>query len=107
MTGLDGNSYKYLKVSRGFDYHYYVTPSKESKETLVFIHGFGVASQDWRHQVWANLLGYGIIAPDLLGYGSSSLTTDPHQLKLSLIAKDIVELLQHESVWSAISLAQA
>ncbi|ESK85591.1 epoxide hydrolase [Moniliophthora roreri MCA 2997] len=51
-------------------------------------------------------LGYTIIAPDLLGYGSSSFITDPHQLKLSLIAEDIIGPLRHENIWSAIFIGQ-
>ncbi|KAI3612047.1 epoxide hydrolase [Moniliophthora roreri] len=105
---MDSNSYKDLKVSRGFNYHYYVATAREkSKQNLVFIHGFGVASQDWRHQVrFFQELGYGIIAPDSLGYGGSSIIRDPQQLKLSLIAQDIVEILQHENIQSAIFVGQ-
>ncbi|EEB99124.1 hypothetical protein MPER_01253, partial [Moniliophthora perniciosa FA553] len=62
---------------------------------------------DWRHQVrFFQDLGYGIIASDSLGYGGSSVVTDPQQLKLSLIAKDIVEILQHENIHSAIFIGQ-
>ncbi|KAI3612917.1 epoxide hydrolase, partial [Moniliophthora roreri] len=79
-----------------------------ASESLDFQLGL-VASQDWRHQAWVRFfqaLGYTIIAPDLLGYGSSSFITDPHQLKLSLIAEDIIGLLRHENIWSAIFIGQ-
>ncbi|KAK7052928.1 hypothetical protein VNI00_004248 [Paramarasmius palmivorus] len=104
---LDKSFYKDFQVSRSFIYHYYTTPAIDSQPVLVFIHGFGVASQDWRHQVrFFQGLGYGIIAPDSLGYGGSSTITDPDQLKLSSVAKDFVELLQHEGIEKAIFIGQ-
>ncbi|KAK7018793.1 hypothetical protein VNI00_018223 [Paramarasmius palmivorus] len=108
MAALEESSYKDLKVSRGFSYHYFASPSKERKPLLFLIHGFGAASQDWRHQVpFFQSLGYGIIAPDCLNYGSSSVTEDPKQLKFSLIAKDFVELLQHENATRAVFIGQS
>lgn len=43
--------YKQLTVSRGFKYNYYYSESSQGSPMLVFLHGFGMGSKEWRHQV--------------------------------------------------------
>ncbi|OGT37597.1 MAG: hypothetical protein A3F11_10200 [Gammaproteobacteria bacterium RIFCSPHIGHO2_12_FULL_37_14] len=50
---------------------------KSSRPTLLFIHGLGDASVDYRDYLTSNLIDrYNILVPDLLGYGKSSASSD-------------------------------
>ena len=101
---MDQASYKDFVSSRGMTYHYYFSkPSTsgdgDNKPYLLFLHGFPSTSRDWRHQVeFFKGEGYGLIAPDLLGYGGTSKPTDPSYHRPSLVTKDLVELLDNEKV---------
>jgi len=90
--------YKDCTTSRGLNYHYYFHPAtRESKITLLLLHGFPSTSYDWRHQTtFFEGLGFGLIVPDQLGYGGTSKPTDPAEYTLSLIAKDLIDLLDVE-----------
>ncbi|KAF9255448.1 alpha/beta-hydrolase [Marasmius fiardii PR-910] len=106
---MEESFYKDVKVSRGFKYHFFTSfPSvKTNKSTIVFIHGFGVASKDWRHQIaFFQEKGYSIVAPDLLGYGGSDMPHSPHDLRHSLLAQDILEILDSENIDKAFFVAQ-
>ncbi|KAL0062034.1 hypothetical protein AAF712_011112 [Marasmius tenuissimus] len=43
-------------------------------------------------------LGYGIVVPQLLGYGDSSKPTDPAEFRQSLVSQDLAEILDKEGV---------
>lgn len=91
--------YKRFVTSRGYDYHYYRVAASYRKPTIVFLHGWPSTSYDW-HQMTAHFKarGYGIIAPDMLGYGGTSKPTDPAAYRHILVAKDIVEILDAEQL---------
>ncbi|KAF9260805.1 alpha/beta-hydrolase [Marasmius fiardii PR-910] len=96
---MNTNSYKDLKTSRGLNYHYYFSPPTGGKHTLVLLHGFPSTSYDWRRQVpFFKEKGYGLIVPDMLGYGGTAKPTDPAEYKPSLITKDIVDILDEEKI---------
>jgi len=46
--------------------------------------------------------GYGLIVPDMLGYGGTSIPTDPTAYKHTLLAKDVLDILDAEKVQQAI-----
>ena len=70
---MDTSLYKDVKVSRGFNYHYYFSPPVSGKPTLLFLHGFPSTLQDWARQIrYFQPKGYGILAPDMLGAGGTS-----------------------------------
>lgn len=102
---MDSSHYKDLITSRGLTYHYYFSPPKPSKPTLVLLHGFPSLSHDW-DKVVAHFqpLGYGLIVPDLLGYGGTSKPADPKAYKHSLMSKDIVDIVDHEGIDKAIAV---
>lgn len=71
---------------------YWTTARSESKETLLFIHGFPSAAWDW-HPIWEPLSEqYHLIALDLLGYGLSE-KPHPHNYTLVEQAEIIDELM--------------
>lgn len=103
---MDPTSYRDLKTSRGLNYHYFVSPSQEGKPVLLFLHGFPSTSYDWRHQVaFFQKGGYGLLVPDMLGYGGTSKPTDPEFYRSNLISKDIIDILDAEQVDQAVLIA--
>jgi soluble epoxide hydrolase/lipid-phosphate phosphatase len=74
-------------------------PSNPSKPTLLFLHGFPSTSHDWRFQILHfRSLGYGILAPDLLGYGGTDKPKDVNCYVGSEMSKEIIAILDHEGL---------
>ncbi|KAK1221426.1 hypothetical protein PQX77_015764 [Marasmius sp. AFHP31] len=98
---LDPANYKNLTTSRGITYNYYFSPpaNNDDKRFILFVHGWPGFSYDYRYQVdFFREAGYGLIIPDLLGFGQTDKPTDPEEYKSSLISRDIVDILDAESV---------
>ncbi|KAJ8091194.1 hypothetical protein PM082_004170 [Marasmius tenuissimus] len=97
---LDPANYKNITTSRGINYNYYFSPPADSdKRFLVFVHGWPGLSYDYRFQIdFFKEAGYGLIVPDMLGYGNTNKPTDPEAYKSSSISRDIVDILDAESV---------
>lgn len=96
---MDISSYKDLKTSRGINYHYYFSKASEGKSTLVFLHGFPSTSYDWVNQVtFFKKEGYGLIVPDMLGYGGTDKPSDPEKYTSKKLAQDIVDILDKEGI---------
>ena len=96
---MDSSRYKDLKASRNINYHYYASPAHAEKPTLLFLHGFPSTSYDWRKQVpHFQARGYGIIVPDLLGYGGTDKPVATEAYRPSLMAKDIIDILDAEGL---------
>ncbi|KXN91964.1 Bifunctional epoxide hydrolase 2 [Leucoagaricus sp. SymC.cos] len=90
---------------RGFVYSYHYAAST-GKPTILFLHGFPSTHQEWILQITAfSSKGYGVIAPDLLGYGNTSAPDDVNQYKMSDMAGDIVDILNDLSVGKVIGVA--
>lgn len=104
--GLDALTPKDFNVSRGFNYHYYSTPSRDAdKPYLVFLHGWPSSAYDWRYQIdYFSNRGFGVIVPDMLGYGGTAKPLETEAYKFSLLAKDIVDILDHEQVEDVIAV---
>jgi len=98
---MDPSSYKQVTTKRGVKYSYFVSrgDSDLAKPVLLFIHGFPSTSYDWRKQVaFFQKDGFGIIAPDCLGYGGTDKPLDPNMFKYSAMAADIIDILDAEHV---------
>lgn len=92
----DGTKYAYVHRA----------PISESRPYLIFVHGCPSSSWDWRHQVEAfSSLGYGIIAPDLLGYGLTDKPDDYREYKQKRMAEHVIAIMDRESVEMAIGIA--
>jgi soluble epoxide hydrolase/lipid-phosphate phosphatase len=90
---------KTLTLPSGTHYAYIHYPPIRSKPTLLFLHGFPSTSHDWRHQITHfRSHGYGILAPDLLGYGGSSKPLAPEAYLGSIMSADIISILDHERI---------
>jgi pimeloyl-ACP methyl ester carboxylesterase len=87
-----------LSTSHTYSYAYH-PPSTPFLPTLLFLHGFPSSCYDWRHQIqFFARQGYGVLAPDLLGYGGTSKPTDLNEYRSKKMAAEIIELLDHESI---------
>lgn len=104
MYSLDSTKYKTLATSRNLTYSYFVQlTSQPSLPTLLLLHGFPCQSADWHHQIaHFSKLGYGLIVPDLLGYGGTDKPTDAKLYGLKGMAGDVKEILEKEHVDSVV-----
>ncbi|KAJ7770958.1 alpha/beta-hydrolase [Mycena olivaceomarginata] len=94
-----------VKTQRGFTYSYSASPAASGKPTLLFVHGFPAGSFLWRRQVaFFQKLGYGLIVPDLLGYGETDKPTDLTVYVGSGHAQDLVDILDAEGVEQVVAI---
>ncbi|KAJ7625196.1 alpha/beta-hydrolase [Mycena rosella] len=84
---------------------YYFSPPTVGKPVLFFAHGFPNSSYLWREQVaFFKPLGYGLVVPDLLGYGGTDKPTDPKLYIGSGLAQDVVDILDAEGIAQVIAV---
>ncbi|KAF8210825.1 alpha/beta-hydrolase [Mycena galopus ATCC 62051] len=96
---MDQNCFKQTKTQRGFTYSYYFSAPTGGKPTVFFSHGFPTPAYLWCKQIaFFETLGYGIIAPDLLGYGGSDKPTDPKFYIGSGLAQDAIDIFDEEKI---------
>ena len=101
-------SYSQFTTSRNLLYSYLhiKPPSGSEGNYILFLHGFPSSSGDWHHQIeYFSEKGYGIVAPDLLGYGGTAKPLDVESYKIKAMAQDISEILQHEKISKIIGVA--
>ena len=102
---MDPSQYKDFKTSRGITYHYYFSAPQSARPTIFFAHGLPCTSAHWHKQVtFFKNLGYGIIAPDLLGYGGTDKPTDHNQYRMKDMVADAVEIIDNEHVDKIIAI---
>jgi soluble epoxide hydrolase / lipid-phosphate phosphatase len=104
---MDRALYKAHTISRGITYAYYFSPPKDKQHTILFLHGFPSTSYDWHKQVaFFVSRGYGVLAPDMLGYGGTDKPPVEELDKYipTFIAEDLVELLEKEKVGRAVAI---
>jgi soluble epoxide hydrolase/lipid-phosphate phosphatase len=89
---------KSLTTSTGTTYSYVsISASSPQKPNLLLLHGFPSSCYDWRLQIaHFTSLGYGIIAPDLLGYGSTDRPLDPSAYRGKKMAQEVIDILDAE-----------
>ena len=97
---------KTTRVPNGTTYSYVYIQPKTELPWLLFLHGFPSSSFDWRHQIdFFAHLGYGILAPDLLGYGGTDKPTEIRAYRTEKMSEEIVALLDAEGVDSVVGVA--
>lgn len=85
------------RLPSGRTYSYVHIKSAKDKPYILFLHGFPSSSYDWRRQIsFFSELGYGVIAPDLLGYGGTDKPSDVGAYKLKSISEDVTSILDIE-----------
>lgn len=102
-------SSKTINLSTGHSYCYLYHPSAKGSghPTLLFLHGFPSSAYDFRHQVeHFTAKGYGVLVPDLLGYGGTSQPVDDVQkYSMSRMAREVVEILDHEGISRVVGIS--
>ena len=82
---------------------FYRASGPEDGTTIFFVHGWPELSLSWRHQLAAlGSLGFRCIAPDLRGYGGSTVYTDHADYALEHVVGDLLALADHLDVERAI-----
>ncbi|RYP26554.1 hypothetical protein DL768_011694 [Monosporascus sp. mg162] len=98
MEPLNTAQYKKLRTNTGHTYNYYTSAHPE-KTTILFIHGFPYTANIWRwHIALFERLGYGCIAPDLLGMGGSDKPLNPKDYTGKAIAQSLCDILIAEGI---------
>jgi len=83
---------------------FYLSCGAEDAPLIVFCHGWPELSASWRHQlpVFADL-GFRCVAPDMRGYGRSSVYPRHEDYAIENTAQDMVELIdalgREKAVW--------
>lgn len=91
----DGTTYGYVRVAATAD-----------KPTLLFLHGYPSSSYDWHYQIdHFSRAGYGLVVPDLLGYGDTSKPDALEAYSMRNIGRQIIEVLDHEGLSKVIGVA--
>src|SRR5215467_4516680 len=74
---------------------FYLSCGAADAPLMIFVHGWPELSISWRHQLpcFASL-GFRAIAPDMRGYGRSSVYQRHEDYRLEAIVADMLELLQ-------------
>ena len=102
---MSSSNYKDVVTPRGIKYHYYYSPARDGKRTLLFCHGCPSSARDWRKiGLHFEEKGYGIIIPDMLGYGGTDKPTDPTFYAFSAMSQDLVSILDAEKVEKVIAV---
>ncbi|KAG6829036.1 hypothetical protein H0H87_012823 [Tephrocybe sp. NHM501043] len=102
---MDSSLYKTVTTRRSFKYNYYLSAPASGKPFLLFLHGFPSTSYDWRYQVdFFKKEGYGLVVPDMLGYGGTDKPIDPAEYQGGLMARDIIDILDAENIEKAIAI---
>lgn len=83
------------QTARGHSLSFIHIPSRDpSRPTLLLLHGFPSQLHDWTPQIaFLSEKGYGVVAPDLLGFGESSKPSDASEYRLRAMSDDLVGLL--------------
>ena len=83
---------------------FYLGCGAEDAPLIVFVHGWPELSISWRHQLpCLAALGFRAVAPDMRGYGRSSVYSRHEDYALEQTVKDMLELLdalgRDKAVW--------
>ncbi|MCJ1435553.1 hypothetical protein MMC27_004927 [Xylographa pallens] len=96
---------KLTELGDGTRYAYAYVAASASKPTFLLLHGFPSSSYDWRHQVHALAAkGFGVLAPDLLGYGDTDSPANVEAYSFKRMGDHIAEILAKEGIQKVIGV---
>ena len=94
-TIVHGVKYRYLRVVQ----------EDTTRPTLLFCHGWPTTSHTWRHQVsFFAAKGYGLIVPDMLGYGGTEAPDDVLEYAAKKYCDQLIAILDVERVDYAVAI---
>lgn len=92
-------------LPNGTTYGFVHLKPSNGKPYVLLLHGFPSSSYDWRHQI--NFLaeeGYGVVVPDLLGYGDTDKPKDPAAYKLKQMGEEVMGLLDYLEIGQVVGV---
>ncbi|KZV65240.1 alpha/beta-hydrolase [Peniophora sp. CONT] len=91
---MESAAFRRSHTSRGIVYAYFYVPASQGHQTLLFLHGFPAFARIWHKQAsFFRERGYGIVIPDMLGYGGTDKPSDPEAYVGTKVAKDITDIM--------------
>jgi pimeloyl-ACP methyl ester carboxylesterase len=83
---------------------FYLACGPQAGPLIIFVHGWPELSLSWRHQLPVMAaLGFRCIAPDMRGYGQSSIYKEKEDYALERSVGDMIDLLDHlgwdKAIW--------
>jgi len=83
-----------LKTSR--HQTFYLSAGNPDGPLVILTHGWPELSLSWRHQLpFFASLGFHAVAPDMRGYGGSSIYKNHEDYRLEMVIQDMLELIDH------------
>jgi len=103
---MDELQRKELSVDADLIYTYYTSPSKNGLPTLLLLHGCPDTASLWSNLISTYLVpaGYGVLAPDLVGYGLSSQPDGFERYSLAEACKHLLAILDSECLETVVVL---
>jgi soluble epoxide hydrolase/lipid-phosphate phosphatase len=101
---MDTLERKQVAVSANLNYTYYVSQPKGDRPTLLLLHGCPDTASLWSDLITTHLVpaGYGVVAPDLIGYGDTDKPAPLELYSLALISSQVLSVLDHEHLRTVI-----
>ena len=96
-----------LQLKDGTTYAFVFSSAVEpQKPTFLLLHGFPSSSWDWRQQIFQlKEAGYGVLAPDLLGYGDTDKPDELKAYSMKRMSGHMVEILQAKGLELVVGVA--
>ncbi|KAL8906814.1 MAG: hypothetical protein Q9207_001802 [Kuettlingeria erythrocarpa] len=102
---INSNLTKSTRLDNGITYSYIFVHAAQNQPYILFLHGFPSSAYDWRRQIpFFHDAGYGVIAPDLLGYGGTDNPTELERYSLKSMSNDIASLLDHLDIAEVVAV---
>ena len=103
---MDALQCKQLSIDADLDYTYYYSPPYKGLPTLLLLHGCPDTASLWSNLISKHLLpaGYGVIAPDLVGYGASGQPEGFERYSLAEGCRHLLAILGNERLETVIVL---
>ena len=96
---------KTTKVPSGTTYQYAHVEPKDNKPYILFLHGFPDSSYSWKNQVsYFSKLGYGLVVPDLLGYGGTDKPKEVQAYRLRKMGEEVMAILDGHNIGEVIGV---
>ncbi|HYU77353.1 MAG TPA: alpha/beta hydrolase [Vicinamibacterales bacterium] len=93
---------QYLHVDSRTIAYFDSAPRNDSAKVIVLVHGFPLAASMWEAQFKALPEGWRLIAPDLRGFGGSTLDTLSESPSIDDYATDVVDVLKELGISKAV-----
>lgn len=103
---MDALQRKQLAVDTDLSYTYYTSQAENSLPTLLLLHGCPDTASLWSDLITTHIVpaGYGVVAPDLIGYGDTDKPSHLEPYSLAAICSQVLLILDHEQLEKVIVL---